>query len=89
MGDHMSAVMHDRLPRYRITVDEYHRLGELGFFAPDARVELIDGQRCELHTSCRPAEDGYAETSSTASPGIMPIRALSGASADLSGLFVF
>lgn len=28
----------------RFTLDEYHRLGELGFFAPDERVELIRGE---------------------------------------------
>lgn len=28
----------------RFTLDEYHRLGELGFFAPDERVELIRGK---------------------------------------------
>ncbi|MBW4635199.1 MAG: Uma2 family endonuclease [Iphinoe sp. HA4291-MV1] len=28
----------------RWTVAEYHRMGELGFFAPDEQVELIEGQ---------------------------------------------
>jgi Uma2 family endonuclease len=28
----------------RWTRDEYHRLGEQGFFAPDERVELLDGE---------------------------------------------
>lgn len=27
----------------RFTVDEYHRLGEIGMIAPDARTELLDG----------------------------------------------
>lgn len=27
-----------------ITVDEYHRMGELGFFAEGERVELLDGE---------------------------------------------
>jgi Uma2 family endonuclease len=28
----------------RFSIEEYHRLGELGFFAPDDRVELIRGE---------------------------------------------
>ncbi len=29
--------------RYRLTVAEYHRLGEIGIFDEDSRVELIEG----------------------------------------------
>lgn len=32
------------LPRYRLTVEEYHRMGKTGVLAPDARVELIEGE---------------------------------------------
>jgi Uma2 family endonuclease len=39
----MSVAMEDWPRRHRITVDEYHRMAETGSFAPDARVELIDG----------------------------------------------
>jgi Uma2 family endonuclease len=39
----MSIAMEDWSHRHRITVDEYHRMAEQGSFAPDARVELIDG----------------------------------------------
>ncbi len=39
----MSVAMEDGSRRHRITVDEYHRMAESGSFAPDARVELIDG----------------------------------------------
>ncbi len=39
----MSVAMEDWPYRHRITVDEYHRMAEGGSFAPDARVELIDG----------------------------------------------
>ncbi|HUL82419.1 MAG TPA: Uma2 family endonuclease, partial [Gammaproteobacteria bacterium] len=34
--------------RHRITVDEYHRMAELGLFAPDARVELIEGEIIDM-----------------------------------------
>ena len=30
--------------RHRLSVEDYHRMGEAGIFAPDARVELIDGE---------------------------------------------
>ena len=39
----MSVAMEDWPRRHRITVDEYFRMAESGSFAPDARVELIDG----------------------------------------------
>ncbi len=39
----MSVAMEDWPRRQGITVDEYHRMSERGSFAPDARVELIDG----------------------------------------------
>ena len=32
------------LERHRWTVAEYHRMAETGMLAPDARVELIDGE---------------------------------------------
>lgn len=30
--------------KHRISVDAYHRMGDAGVFAPDARIELIDGE---------------------------------------------
>jgi Uma2 family endonuclease len=36
------------LQRHRITVDQYYRMGEAGVFAPDARVELIDGEVVDM-----------------------------------------
>ena len=32
----------------RFTVEEYHRLGEIGMIAPDARTELLDGVIYEM-----------------------------------------
>lgn len=40
----MSRAVEDWLPRHRITVHEYYRMGELGLFAPEARTELIEGE---------------------------------------------
>jgi hypothetical protein len=33
----------DFAPRYRFTVDEFHRMGDVGIFSEDDRVELING----------------------------------------------
>ena len=39
----MSVAMEDVPRRHRITVDEYHRMAQVGLIAADARVELIEG----------------------------------------------
>jgi Uma2 family endonuclease len=36
------------LPRHLWTVDEYHRMGEVGLLDADARVELIEGEIVEM-----------------------------------------
>ncbi len=36
------------LVRHRVTVDEYYRMAEVGVLAPDARVELIDGEIIDM-----------------------------------------
>lgn len=33
-----------RLARHRLTVADYYRMAEAGVLAPDARVELIEGE---------------------------------------------
>lgn len=40
----MDHVADDSYPRHRISVDDYHRMSEVGLLAHDARVELIDGE---------------------------------------------
>lgn len=41
----MSAVLSDTPPtRFKLTVEQYHRMGELGILREDDRVELIDGE---------------------------------------------
>jgi Uma2 family endonuclease len=36
------------VPRHRLTLDEYHRLGEVGILGNEDRVELLDGQLVDL-----------------------------------------
>jgi len=47
------------LPRHRWTVDDYHRMGEVGLLDPDDRVELIEGEIVEM----APIGDGHADAS--------------------------
>lgn len=41
MATTIEEIVH--VPVRRISVDEYHRMGEAGVFAPDERIELLDG----------------------------------------------
>ncbi|MBO0710685.1 MAG: Uma2 family endonuclease [Acetobacteraceae bacterium] len=36
------------VPRHRITLEEYHRLGRAGILGEDDRVELLDGQLVDM-----------------------------------------
>jgi Uma2 family endonuclease len=36
------------VPRHRLTVDDYHRLGEAGVLGEDDRVELLEGQLVDM-----------------------------------------
>lgn len=47
-GEPMSANTEDWLHRHRLTVDEYYRMAEVGLLAPDARVELIEGEIIDM-----------------------------------------
>lgn len=47
------------LSRHRWTVDQYHRMGEVGLLDADARVELIEGEIVEM----APIGDVHAATS--------------------------
>jgi Uma2 family endonuclease len=44
----MDAQNEDWLPRHRLTVDDYYRMGEIGVLAPDARTELINGEIIDM-----------------------------------------
>jgi Uma2 family endonuclease len=44
----MGTLMESWPRRHRITADEYHRMAEVGLLAPDARVELIDGEIIDM-----------------------------------------
>lgn len=42
----MTAVL--PLARHKLSVEDYHRMGEVGVFAPDSRVELILGEVIDM-----------------------------------------
>lgn len=44
----MTAPMETWPQRHRVTVDEYYRMAEIGVLAPDARVELIEGEIIDM-----------------------------------------
>jgi Uma2 family endonuclease len=44
----MGTLMESWPRRHRITVHEYHRMAEVGLLAPDARVELIEGEIIDM-----------------------------------------
>jgi Uma2 family endonuclease len=44
----MSHAATDLPRRHRLTVSDYYRMGEVGILAPDARVELIDGEIIDM-----------------------------------------
>ena len=44
----MSATAHELARIHRITVDDYHRMGETGILGPELRTELIEGEVIEM-----------------------------------------
>ena len=44
----MSSTAEDLIHRHRYTVEDYYRMVEVGILAPDARVELIEGEVIEM-----------------------------------------
>jgi Uma2 family endonuclease len=44
----MGTQMEGRPQRHRVTVHDYHRMAEVGVLAPDARVELIEGEIIDM-----------------------------------------
>ena len=44
----MPSAAYDIFQRHRLTVAEYYRMGETGILAPDARVELIEGEIIDM-----------------------------------------
>jgi Putative restriction endonuclease len=47
-GAPMGTLMESRPRRHRITAEEYHRMAEVGLLAPDARVELVEGEIIDM-----------------------------------------
>ena len=47
--------------QHRFNVDEYHRMDEAGVFAPEAHIELIDGQLVERLVSMKPPHASVVE----------------------------
>jgi Uma2 family endonuclease len=52
--------------RKRFTVEEYHRLGELGVLHEDDRIELIDGELVEMAAIGSPHADSLTALTDTA-----------------------
>ncbi len=54
MNDTSSSHSEERPHRHRISVEDYHRMSEVGLLAADARVELIEGAIFDLAPSGEP-----------------------------------
>ena len=47
-GDTKEVLSRYPVPRHRLTLDDYHRLGETGILGEDDRVELLEGQLIDM-----------------------------------------
>lgn len=47
-GDNIDVLSRYTVPRHRLTLDDYHRLGEAGVLGEDDRVELLEGQLVDM-----------------------------------------
>lgn len=54
----MNVNAHEFPRRHRVTVDEYHRMGNAGIFSEDDRLELIEGEIIDM----APIETRHAES---------------------------
>lgn len=45
---HGDVLSRHPVPRHRLTLDDYHRLGEAGILGEDDRVELLEGQLVDM-----------------------------------------
>ena len=59
-----------QIKRHRLTVEQYHRMVEAGVIAPDARVELIEGNVIEMAPIGRPPSRCCYPADSVARAGI-------------------
>ena len=48
LGEPNPALPHSGPQKHRLTVEEYHRIGEAGIFHEDMRIELIEGELIDM-----------------------------------------
>ena len=75
----MNAMTESGIAKHRLTVDEYYRMAEVSLLAPDARVELIDGDSDTTpgasFTMCSAASASGSSVASQANDAIDASRA--------------
>jgi hypothetical protein len=75
------------IERIKWTVADYHRMAEVGLLAPDARVELIDGEIVQTAPIDQPVEGAYARARELAAGDRISILALPTIGIDVAELF--